>query len=338
VTKGRVVEQDVLTAYRDRVERGLVQALDGNAPLRSLLRYHIGLEDEGGRPASTPAKFLRPSIVLFVAEELGGDADVALPSAVAIELMHGFSLIHDDIQDQDRVRRGRPALWTICGIEQAINAGDLMHALAIETALRSSPDAAMCLLRAAREMIEGQSLDLAFERQDVTADGYLTMIDRKTGALLRCAFELGGVAAGVDSRVRSSLVALGNAVGRAFQIKDDVLGIWGSDDVLGKATGSDIRRRKKTLPVVLLFAATAGDDAAALRTLYRRSSPEGETAATELAAIVARLDALHIRDACEAMIDRYLDLALRRARELPFDAAARTRMERLIGYLARRER
>ncbi len=331
--------QGILAAYRGEIEDGLARTLRGDAPLRSLLRYHIGLEDEHGMPTGATGKFLRPSLVLFVAEQLGASLETALPSALGLELIHSFSLIHDDIQDRDRIRRGRPAVWTICGIEQAINAGDLMHALAISIALEPSPSAAGGLIPATQEMIEGQCRDLEFERREVTADDYLAMIDRKTGALLRCAFELGGIAAGVNGRVRTKLTGLGRAVGRAFQIKDDLLGIWGEDDVLGKATGSDIRRRKKTLPVVLLFEHAEGDDDATLERLYGgEEAPETEIAERDVAWVVGRLDDLDVRSVCEAMVQRHLGEAIDRLQELPFSVDARSQVEELIGFLARREK
>jgi geranylgeranyl diphosphate synthase type I len=330
--------QRILEAYRAEIEGGLSRVLHGEAPLRSLLRYHVGLEDERGMPTSATGKLLRPSLVLFVAEQLGASPERALPGALGLELIHSFSLIHDDIQDRDRIRRGRPAVWTICGVEQAINAGDLMHALAISIALDSPPTAAGCLIQATQEMIEGQCHDLEFERRKVTADEYLAMIDRKTGALLRCAFDLGGIAAGVNGHVRSTLTGLGRAVGRAFQIRDDILGVWGEDDVLGKATGSDIRRRKKTLPVILLLERAEGRDGARLDRLYGEQTSETEIAGADIAWIVGRLDGLDARSTCEAMAQHHLDEAIALLRELPFSTDARSQMEELIDFLARREK
>ncbi len=327
----------ILERYRGAIENRLSHSLNGDGPLRSILRYHVGLEDEAGAPTHATGKLLRPSLVLFVAEQLGASLDAALPSAVGLELIHGFSLIHDDIQDRDRTRRGRPAVWTIVGVEQAINAGDLMHVLAIATALKSSPAAAVRLIDATREMIEGQCHDLEFEHRGVTADEYLSMIDRKTGALLRCAFDLGGLAAGVNGRGRSSLTELGQAVGRAFQIQDDLLGIWGKDDVLGKATGSDIRRRKKTLPVVLLFERAGSDDRAVLSDIYGEQD-EAEVAEERVAWLIRRMNELGVRDACEAMVRRYVDDATERLQRIPFSDDARSQMEELIGFLARREK
>ena len=125
---------------------GLARALEGSTRLRAALRYHIGMTDEAGRPTDAFGKLLRPSLVLLTAESLGGCTRDALPAAVALELVHNFSLIHDDIQDRDRVRRGRPTVWTLYGVPEAINAGDLMFAIAVRTALEAGPNVAKALL------------------------------------------------------------------------------------------------------------------------------------------------------------------------------------------------
>lgn len=327
----------ILDAYREQIESGLSHALRGGAPLRSLLRYHVGLEDEAGMPTHATGKLLRPSIVLFIAEQLGGTVERALPSAVALELIHGFSLIHDDIQDRDRTRRGRPAVWTVCGVEQAINAGDLMHTLAACIALDASSTAAGCLLGATLEMIEGQCLDLKFERRSATTEEYLAMIDRKTGALLRCAFELGGISANADEQVLSDLVALGHAVGRAFQIKDDLLGIWGDEATLGKAIGSDIRRRKKTLPVVWLLEQANDEDRAMLAKLYNNEPSDASIAKPDVEWVIERLDALEARVSCEQMVHDNLAEANDKLQQLPFSENGKSKIHALIHFLARRE-
>ena len=333
---GEPLRLTILEAYRDEIERGITRMLAGEGPLRSLLRYHVGIENEHGQPDRANGKHLRPSLVLFVADHLGDAVDRALPSAVGLELVHAFSLIHDDIQDQDRTRRGRPAVWTLCGIAQAINAGDLMHTLAILSALESSPAAAACLLRASQEMIEGQGMDLEFESRSVAPSEYIEMIDRKTGALLRCAFELGGIAAGADDQDRAALVDLGRSVGRAFQIKDDLLGIWGRDDVLGKATGSDIRRRKKSLPIVLLFDRVDAEVAERLTQAYA-PTPDAEMPDADVSWVVDQLNATDVRGTCEEMVQTHLDEASARLAKLPLAAEATSDMTDLIGFLARRE-
>lgn len=332
------MEPDILTIYRERIIAGLAAALHGEGALRGLLRYHVGLDESpGALPAA--AKLLRPSLVLFTTEALGGSVECALGAAVGLELVHGFSLIHDDIQDRDPLRRGRPALWAICGVAEAINAGDLMHSLGIAEALRSSPESADCLLGAAAEMIEGQSDDLSFERRGASGDEYLAMIDRKTGALLRCAFELGGLAAGAPASVRGGLAELGRRLGRAFQIADDVLGVWGADDATGKPTGSDIKRCKRALPAVLLFERIASHDRDRLERLYGgsdRADGEEGLGPTDVAWVVERLREADVRRACERQIDRHLAEATAQLCSVPFAEPDRARMDRLIAYLARR--
>ncbi len=336
--EGTTMELTILDRHRTDIEGGLSRALAGEGPLRTMLRYHVGLADADGAPAHHTGKLLRPSLVLFVARQLGATEATALPAAVGLELIHGFSLIHDDIQDRDRLRRGRPAVWTVWGVEQAINAGDLMQAIAIETALAATPTAAARLLRATVEMIEGQALDLAFERRPVSATEYTGMIDRKTGALIRCAFELGGIVAGAGDGTCDQLAELGQEAGRAFQIRDDLLGIWGDANVLGKATGSDIRRRKKTLPIVLLFEHAGRDVTAELEAIYDTSSTDVPLGDDDVEQVLDRLDRFEIRSACETMAQRHVDRAIDRIAALPFSGEGREHLEKLLAYLARRVR
>jgi len=325
---------ELLQDYRDEIEQALARALAGDGPLRSALRYHVGLE--GDEPAATRSmgKLLRPSLVMFVGERFGAPRPQLLAAATALELVHNFSLIHDDIQDRDTLRRGRATVWSLHGWEQAINAGDLMHALAISVSLTASPAAAARLLDATVEMIEGQALDLRYEQRMATTDEYLTMVDRKTGALLRCAFDLGALLAGESDATRAILASLGQAVGQAFQIKDDILGIWGTDDVLGKATGSDIRRGKKTLPIILLHERSTREDAERLAQALHADTPTDD----QITHIVERLDDVGVRSECEATVDAKLQHALELTGQLPIDEEGRAMLKQLIEYLGRRER
>jgi geranylgeranyl diphosphate synthase type I len=254
----RPVEPKLLSRYRPMIVDGLRSALSGGAQLREVLRYHVGLEDESGAPAEVFGKLIRPAIILFIVEELGGDPEFALSAAAALELAHEFSLIHDDVQDGDDTRRGRPTVWSRWGESQAINAGDLMLALALVEAQKLGDAVLGRLLNAVIEMIEGQALDLSFEARWPSMDEYTAMIDRKTGALFRCTWELGAILAGARQETRDRLNKIGRELGRAVQIRDDLLGIWGSESELGKPIGADLRRRKKSYPVVA--AAEAVDD------------------------------------------------------------------------------
>ena len=324
----------ILTRYRARIKRALVESLRGDTQLRLILRYHVGLADEHGQPADATGKLLRPSLVLFVAEQLAATVDQAMPAAIGLELVHNFSLIHDDIQDGDRTRRGRPTVWALWGTSEAINAGDLMQALAVATALRAGDAAAGVLLTATDAMIEGQSLDLSFEDRQVALDEYLGMIDRKTGALLCAAFDLGGVIAAADSSVRKNLATLGRAIGRAFQIQDDLLGVWGNSSVVGKPSGTDIRRRKKSYPTILAFERADASDLPALQAIYAQE----EMSESDVTRVIEMMDRLGVRETGQEAVRDHLKKASEALEGLPFSAVGHADMEALIRYLARRNK
>ena len=324
----------ILTRYRSLIVSGLETALRGDSLLYPVLRYHIGLEDERGNPADHLGKLLRPSLVLFTADELGADPKTALPAAIGLELIHNFSLIHDDIQDGDSLRRGRPTVWSRYGTAQGINAGDLMETLAVREALAAGPEVAEELLSATIAMIEGQALDLSYETQEVSVEEYMEMVDKKTGALIRSAFTLGGIIANVDAKTRTALSALGTALGRAFQIRDDILGIWGNDAITGKPCGSDIRRQKKSLPVVIGLSHATGADSELLIKTYQKA----ELTDSDVTAVVKILERVGAREAGEEMVNDYLHQAQDELARLTFSNAGKAQMEELIKYLARREK
>jgi len=323
-----------LIRYRKAIETGLRQALGGETKLLSILRYHVGVTDIGGRPVDAMGKLLRPGLVLLTAEHLGGEHDDALPAAVALEFVHNFSLIHDDIEDRDRTRRGRPTVWALHGVNQAINAGDLMLSIAIRTALAASSAAVEKLIDATAEMIEGQSLDLEFESRTASVNDYLEMIDHKTGALLRCAFELGAMTAGADEVVRSRLVEMSRGIGRAFQIQDDLLGIWGNGELVGKPQGSDIRRRKKSFPVAVAFERVPMGERDRLASIYE----QGEVPEEDVQWVIALLDSLNVRSEGERWVNEQLKRARLTLDHLPFSESGRKEMEQLIGHLAGRKK
>ncbi len=252
----------VFERYRVAVEGELRSALDGRTLLLyNMLRYHMGWTDPHGKSeVLSGGKRLRPTLCLLACEAAGGSWRSALPAAAAVELVHNFSLIHDDIQDGDRERRHRPTVWSLWGVGEGINAGDGMLTLACLAVLRLSAQgvdhartvqAANLLHTACLRVIEGQHLDMSYERRlDVSVADYLSMIERKTGALIEASVEMGAVLGTSDEATVPRLRRFAGALGLAFQVVDDVLGIWGDPAVLGKDALSDIRRRKKTLPVI----------------------------------------------------------------------------------------
>ena len=246
-------------------------------PARLVSGYHLGWWDEHGCATGGAAgKALRPTLVMLAAEAAGGSAVDALPAAVAVELVHNFSLLHDDVMDRDVMRRGRPTAWTVFGIGAAILAGDALLTVALELVATSGherADEAVATLGAAvLSLIDGQCADLAFEtRNEVGLQECLTMAAAKTGALLGCACALGGLLAGAPDEQVRRLRAFGARLGLAFQLVDDILGIWGDPAVTGKPASSDLSSRKKSLPVVAALSSgtPAGRDAGADLRLQR---------------------------------------------------------------------
>jgi geranylgeranyl diphosphate synthase type I len=247
--------------------------------------YHLGFLDERGRPMKgTPGKYLRSSLCLWAARASGGALDQALAPAAAIELVHNFTLIHDDIQDGDLLRRGRPTAWSIWGTSQAINAGDALHALAFRILCQDDRDPARSarlsslISSALLRVIDGQCLDLALEGRPSTSPlTYFRLIRLKTGALIGAAMEIGAVCAGAPRPVQRAFRHAGELLGLAFQLRDDWLGVWGVAALTGKSNDSDLARHKLTFPVVAAYAEANADQRAAFDRLYaERSEASGE--------------------------------------------------------------
>ncbi|HEX8006548.1 MAG TPA: polyprenyl synthetase family protein [Trebonia sp.] len=278
----------VLAVARELVDPILREAVARLDPVTAQVSgYHLGWTDASGRPSSAGGKALRPALVLLSARAAGGDLEECAPAAAAVELVHAFSLLHDDIMDGDRMRRHRPAAWTVYGQAAAILAGDALLALAGELLLeRGHLAAAHSLNLTTRGLIAGQAMDLAFERRpDVSLDECLWMAARKTGDLLACASSIGAMTAGGQAEMIAALAAFGAEAGLAFQLTDDLLGIWGSPLVTGKPVRADLRARKKSLPTVA--ALTSGSAAGErLARLLDRPDPLSEEDLREAARLV----------------------------------------------------
>ncbi|MFF3062295.1 polyprenyl synthetase family protein [Streptomyces sp. NPDC057909] len=252
------------------------------SPMDTIAAYHFGWIDRHGCPVSGDGgKALRPALALLSAQAVGSGAEPGVPGAVAVELVHNFSLLHDDVMDGDETRRHRATAWTVFGAAQAILAGDALLALATEVLLdaphgsTASAAAARAIRRittATRQLIDGQAQDLAFEQHDrVTVAECLEMEGNKTGALLAASCSIGAVLAGADDRTADALGRYGHDLGLAFQAVDDLLGIWGDTEVTGKPRWGDLRRRKKSLPVA---AALAEDGPASRRLAELLADPQ----------------------------------------------------------------
>jgi geranylgeranyl diphosphate synthase, type I len=248
---------DLLARGRELVEPQLRQAVTRlDEHTRLVTSYHLGWCDERGRPATASSgKAIRPGLALLVAEAVCGSPRPAIPGGVAVELVHNFSLIHDDLMDRDTQRRHRATVWAIWGDATAVLVGDALACLADEVLAEcESPYAVRAghaLATATRELIRGQVLDVAFEhRDDVGLAECLDMAGGKTGALLGASAELGAILAGADRATCDAFRSYGWELGLAFQLVDDLLGIWGAPEKTGKPVFSDLQAHKKTLPVV----------------------------------------------------------------------------------------
>ena len=329
-----------LLRTRDAVEpalRAAVDALDSES--RRLARYHFGWTDVDGRATlAGGGKAVRPAFALLSAQAAGASASIAVPGAVAVELVHNFSLLHDDLMDGDVERRHRATVWALWGAPAAILCGDAMLALATQVLLDAGTldaiEAARLLGRATQELIRGQYDDLAFERRArVDVDDCLTMAAGKTGALLACSAAIGAVLAGADPAVVSALHVYGAELGLAFQLVDDLLGIWGDPSVTGKPVGSDLRARKKSLPIT--WAMTHGQGAG--RELADWLATSGPDSDADVAAAAALVEAAGGRAWAAEEARRRLALGEAALSDVALDPSARDELLLLGRFIVTRE-
>ncbi len=347
-----------LSAYIAAIEAEMRAAVQTDnpslEPFYALLHYHLGWVDDHFRPAAADrGKRLRPVFCLLVCEMLCGRSEPALPAAAAIELLHNFSLVHDDIEDGDRTRRHRATLWTLAGVPNAINAGDALFALAQRELLRLSErglpgERVLAAARTFQEtcvrLVEGQYLDM---RGEMLATGapdsstplayYKQMIAGKTAALLGGATGIGAMVATDDPQVVKRCREFGNELGMAFQMTDDILGLWGEPSVTGKAAGADLRRKKKSLPVVLALQSD-GEAGRALMDAFARDVVREE----DVVAIMQSMDDAGVRDAAQQEAEKHRHRAARNlariiAAGVASPSAAQT-LEELTDELTRRAR
>ncbi|HEV7661998.1 MAG TPA: polyprenyl synthetase family protein [Chloroflexota bacterium] len=281
--------------------------------LRALLEYHLGWRGSDLELLETPApagKKLRPALVLLTCEAVAGEITApAREAAVAIELIHNFSLVHDDIQDRSELRRHRPTVWTLWGMPQGINAGDALFALAQTVIVGSGTSLAAEMARelntTALQLAEGQFLDIDLQQGEtpVTPAAYETMVTRKTGVLFATACRLGAMAGGADAARQHAYAAYGRELGIAFQEQDDLLGVWGSSSETGKPDAADIVERKRGLPAAL--ALSRADAPEWLRALYGAPG-DADVDAESVDRVTAHFDALGLRQLVEQRVaERY---------------------------------
>jgi geranylgeranyl diphosphate synthase type I len=297
-------------ALVDPVLREAVERLP--PPMAKAIGYQFGWVDRHGHPVGgSTGKGVRQALVLLSAEAVGGRAESAVHAAAAVELVHNFSLVHDDIIDGDETRRHRPTVWASFGVPVATLAGDAMLALAFDVLVSAASartlPAGRELARALLELVRGQSDDVEFERRlRVGRDEYTRMAAGKTAALFGCACAVGAALGGAPTDAVGHLHRFGHHLGLAFQMIDDLLGIWGDPAVTGKPARSDLRSRKKTFPVILALDSDS-EEGRAFAALYHRAGPLAEEHLAAAASLIERAGA---RERTQAEARRHLELAL----------------------------
>lgn len=334
----------VLSRYRNAIMAALHDVLDRrDLAHAALMRYHFGFEDLAGTPTETSGgKMLRPALCLLCCEAVGGDVRQAMPAAAAIELVHNFTLIHDDIEDASDTRHGRETLWRVAGVPQAINAGDGMFVQAQRTLLRMEdagvpPDRVLLASRTLNDacvaLCEGQYADIAFEaRESVAQAEYEAMIDGKTASLLGASMAIGAIAGGADAATVAAFGECGRMLGRAFQIQDDVLGIWGEESVTGKPVADDIRSRKRSFPIAWAFEHLRGEAASTLARIYASDKvSEGD-----VETVVALMNEAGVSDIATAEAVRWADAGIAALRPQRLDEERRRDIESLAAFFVHR--
>jgi len=331
-------------SYRDTVRVELKKVIDScPSVLRNVLRYHMGWQDEHEHPCSRESgKFIRSTLCLLSCQAVGSDMSQVLPAAAAVELIHNFSLIHDDIEDASDERHHRSTVWKLWGQSQAINAGDAMFTLAYIALLKLKEggiadekvaSSTKMLSLACLELCEGQYLDVEYEdRLDTTTEDYLDMAAKKTAALFAVSTTLGAYLGSEDSKLMDSFHLFGKELGIAYQICDDILGIWGMVENIGKSV-SDISQRKKTLPVIYGLQNSEGEERKRLEKLYSQKSIEGE----DITEVTKILDHLGARDYAANLAEQHYHKALAHLEAARLDASRQAPLKETACFLLKRD-
>lgn len=271
-------------------------------------------------------KRVRPQLAMIASQLFGGKDEEVLPAALALEIFHNFTLVHDDLMDRAKVRRARPTVHVQWNEKTAILAGDQMMIEAYKLITEVPEDKLAKVIRLfnkmATQICEGQQYDLDFEnKEDVSIDDYLKMIRLKTSVLLATALQIGAYIAGAEEQQQEALYQFGINVGLAFQIQDDILDVWGDTDTFGKAVGGDISCNKKTfvyLQAIRILGEKHEEEKRALQSWY---SQVLEDNTEKIAAVKGLFEQFNVRSACETVVENYTQKALQILNGLPQNAA-----------------
>ncbi len=332
----------------ERMQRAVAGTGDFSPALAGMISYHMGWVDQRLTPVDPGTidrgKRIRPRLATLTCRAVCGTDAPGRDLAAGIELLHNFTLVHDDIQDESHLRRHRPTVWSLWGPAQAINTGDAMYASS-RLALLGMRDAGVPLERTveiadafdrvAIEIVAGQVTDLEFEGgQTETVDDYLRMIGMKTAAIVRFAAWAGAYAGGAADEVAEAYGRFGWAIGLGFQIRDDILGIWGTSDQTGKPAADDLRRKKQSLPVIELRSVASDIDRRELEQTYAQET----VTEADVITLLTAFDRYDVRSDLESMVQHYHDDAAEALNELAAgaDAAAIDELRSFVKSLSLR--
>ncbi|MBC7321344.1 polyprenyl synthetase family protein [bacterium] len=307
-----------------------------NDDLTNIIRYHMGWLNKNFIPEdSYKGKRLRPVLCGLICKITGGKLEDSYPAGIALELTHNFSLVHDDIQDKDLLRRGRETVWSIWGTAQGINVGDAMISLAHKAILDSGLDYyRKCRLidildTAIFKLCQGQFMDVSFEeRQDVDIEEYLLMVQGKTCSMFEASVEM-GIVVSEKEELKGQFITIARNLGLGFQILDDILGLWGDPKVTGKPVGSDLRQNKKTYPIILGLK-----ERPEVRNIVLNKNKTEE----EIEYITQLFEKSGIKEVCKDRVNLYLSKAREIVESLPLDKDSIELLLELTYYLESREK
>ena len=330
----------------EKVEKEMENLLSIRKPekLYRMMLYHLGFVDEKfKRSQSYRGKRIRPLLCILTYASLSNAYEKAIPLAASIELIHNFTLIHDDIEDRDELRRHRPTLWKLFGEAHAINAGDGMHALSNVAALKLidknvSPEKVVEIMKilntAVLELCEGQFLDMSFEkRKKISMKEYLEMIGKKTAALISASCYTGAILGTENKELQERFKNFGYNIGISFQIVDDIIGIWGKEEKTGKPEKSDIEKKKKSMPIVYAFEKASKEDVDKLIKIYSKREIKREDREN----VVEILEKINAKEECKKLAESYKKQAINELEKTGIDNMAMQKIKEIAEFLTKRE-
>jgi geranylgeranyl diphosphate synthase type I len=330
--------EDEIKSISIEIEKNLLSFFEKlpDDDITNIIRYHMGwLNRDFQSEEGYKGKRLRPFLCSFVCKLTGGNIEESYPAGIALELIHNFSLIHDDIQDRDILRRGRETVWSIWGEPQGINIGDAMIFLAYNAIIESSLPVEKkyklltLLNNSVLKLCKGQFLDVSFEKRDsVNIDEYIAMVEGKTSAMFEASAGMGIISAGKEELL-DSFLEFGKNLGIGFQIYDDILGLWGDPKVTGKPVGSDLLQNKKTYPIILGM-----NQLPSLVPLILKEKKNKE----EVESIISEFEKRGIRNQCKERASFYISKAREIIEELAIEQKSKELLLEFTYYLAERER